>query len=184
MEHCNYWEASIGTMAKNTSVAIVPAHSNEGDHAQRKKSDHLKNAVASKQRFYKGGRHQVGHMLACFFYILVIVLIQLVDCRHHDLNNVINFSNSMPFLSFHPIHKSQLSQFVQQLMSLYVRNSLTLRRGGSATIGIISFWTDSTYNGKIIGATPSTVHVDCCAIVLLLQNELLQTHTQTHISVH
>ena len=47
--------------------------------------------------------HKVGHVLTCLSCVLFILLIQLVDCRHHDLNNVIK---PLVFHIMHPLHLS------------------------------------------------------------------------------
>lgn len=48
-------------------------------------------AASAKSQLNRSSSYTPGPMLTCLSScILFIVLIQLVDCRHHDLNNVIN----------------------------------------------------------------------------------------------
>lgn len=71
----------------NFAAAAADAAARSKDQSGGQHSTEPKCSLGLKTRFV--GVHNIGHKLACFTYILALVLIQFVDCRHHDLNNVI-----------------------------------------------------------------------------------------------
>lgn len=63
-----------------------------GENRHIQELDTIETAVPTKRRLANtsSGGYKLGQSLTCFACILFVVLIQLVDCRHHDQKNVIS----------------------------------------------------------------------------------------------
>lgn len=70
--------------------------------------------------------YNIGQMLTCAVYVLFIVLIQIVDCRHHDLNNVSR------------VHNSNYLLIVALAVHIILRHHLLFRRQTWRTLHIVT----------------------------------------------
>lgn len=78
---------------------------------------------------------KVGQMLTCFSCVLFIVLAQLVDCRHHDLKNVINCAVYSKYFLSHSLnaanhHSTTWHQHHITRVPFYVPTRPTYRLNG------------------------------------------------------
>lgn len=92
-----YGHHQLGTTS-NENIDINMAKIEFGNDKAQPISDTVQTEAGTSAKSRSNGNfsgtssYKVGQMLTCFSCILFIVLLQVVDCRHHDLNNVINCS--------------------------------------------------------------------------------------------